>query len=243
MWMGDRALLLAALVHLVAASNNNNLARDMTSQRMAMEVDASGETQMSGGSASAPAAEAAGADAAAAPAAEEYNPPGLPVDVDSKCADKMANCRARCVLMLEYYITDVSSKFDGLELVSVPETDDAGQDLFYKTATQPLFNEAAFLYCGIQRCFDSLCSNACGEDKGGYDTADFVLKQCEKVKEMRNDFFKSKKEKDPLKRIDIVVPACESVCGDKEDTIFAGTGGTSATSLALALVALLALFD
>ena len=33
------------------------------------------------------------------------------------------NCRARCVLMLEYYITDVSAKFDGLALVSVPETD------------------------------------------------------------------------------------------------------------------------
>ena len=41
----------------------------------------------------------------------------------------MMNCRARCVLMLEYYITDVSAKFDGLALVSVPETGDESEAL------------------------------------------------------------------------------------------------------------------
>lgn len=225
-------LLLAAQVDAgregANAKGRERLARDMHGNKIAMEVKSGGVE----GDEPAP-EEAPGAPGAAAADA---------ADDDVPCADKMAQCTHRCVLMLEYYITDVASKFEGLDLVTVPETGEDSKNQFYKIATQPLFNEASYLYCGIQRCFESLCKPVCGEHKDGVNPDDLIMTECTKVRDQKNEFFKSQLKKGQLQQMVPMEPVCESVCGRKAEgpwtemvDIPAGLAGAAG----LALVALL----
>lgn len=225
MWMRSWLLLLASQVDAAREGTKEKgrerLARDMLGNKIAMEVKADGTE-----SEEAEAGEAPGAAAADA------------ADDDVPCPDKMAQCTHRCVLMLEYYITDVASKFEGLDLVSVPETGEDSRNQFYKIATQPLFNEASYLYCGIQRCFESLCKPVCGEHKDGVNPDDLIMTECTKVRDQKNEFFKSQLRKGQLQNMVPMEPVCESVCGRKTEGAWSDAaepqaGLAGAASLAL----------
>lgn len=160
---------------------------------------------------------------------------GPTLEENSACAQKIHQCTDRCILMLEYYVTDVASKFEGLELVSVPETDEAERAKFYLAATKPLFNEAAFLYCGMQRCFESLCKNACPNEAVEQTLIDnTIADKCQKVQAMRNAFVHAQMTGNTVAAGTApILPKCDSVCGDKEDLEFGVPGHTGVLGLAV----------
>lgn len=206
-------LVVFAVVH-AAKERDAKLARDM--QYSAIEVTAEGDN-----------------------VEESSESDSGPVD-DIPCLDKLKVCMDKCVYMLEYYITDVAAKFDGLQLVIVPDGQDEDMKKFMEAMTTPLVNEASFLYCGIQRCFSAYCSEECGPNDEEANLE--ILNRCKEVNAVKLQFLKAQKKKEVCRNVQMIAPTCQSVCGPDEPEVvgeeIVEPGASAAVTMALVLLLL-----
>lgn len=144
------------------------------------------------------------------------------------CKTKMDTCFSECDNMFFFYIDVVTQKFHGLQFLPLQHTTNP-EEVKEKAAT-PVLNEGAYLFCGLENCYETQCKNVCKDDEMYSDSDNVSSKPPAVVLDDRCRLVEVKKRQYiqqwfaqahiQLTIPYLTLPVCRSVCGPKESEKF-----------------------